>query len=135
MKYVDENGLFDNRLPETQFRKSIATLYKKFNQPEEALKQYLLLTKLEPTVADNYFQAAQIYDSNGRYNEALGFYDKTLKFDKKNVKAHAATGLLLYRAKQINEAKRAKRSCWARTFMRISGLCPFFPQMTKKSTS
>lgn len=106
MKYVDENGLFDNRLPETQFRKSIAALYKKFNQPEEALKQYLLLTKLEPTVADNYFQAAQIYDSNGRYNEALGFYDKTLKFDKKNVKAHAATGLLLYRAKQINEAKR-----------------------------
>lgn len=106
MKHVDEKGIFDNRLPENQFRKSIAVLYKKFNQPEEALKQYLLLTKLEPTVADNYFQAAQIYDANNRHNEAMGFYDKTLKFDKKNVKAHAAMGLLLYRAKQINEAKR-----------------------------
>lgn len=106
LKYVDEKGIFDNRLPENQFRKSIAVLYKKFNQPEEALKQYLLLTKLEPNVADNYFQAAQIYDANNRHNEAMGFYDKTLKLDKKNVKAHAAMGLLLYRSKQINEAKR-----------------------------
>ncbi len=106
LKHVDEKGIFDNRLPENQFRKSIAVLYKKFNQPEEALKQYLLLTKLEPSVADNYFQAAQIYDANNRHNEAMGFYDKTLKLDKKNVKAHAAMGLLLYRAKQINEAKR-----------------------------
>lgn len=107
LKYVDQNGIFDGKqLPEAQFRKSIAGLFLKFGQQEEALKQYLLLTKLEPSVADNYFQVAQIYDSNNRHNEALGFYDKTLKFDKKNVKAHAAMGLLLYRAKQVQEAKR-----------------------------
>ncbi|MBO4545963.1 MAG: tetratricopeptide repeat protein, partial [Treponema sp.] len=58
LKYVDQNGIFDNRLPEQTFRKAIAALYSKFNQQEDALKQYLLLTKLEPTVADNYFQVA-----------------------------------------------------------------------------
>lgn len=105
LKYVDQNGIFDNRLPEAQFRKAIAALYTKFNQQEDALKQYLLLTKLEPTVADNYFQVAKIYDANNHPDMALGFYDKTLRFDKKNVKAHAAMGLLLYRAKQIKEAK------------------------------
>jgi len=106
LKYVDQNGIFDNRLPEQQFRKTIAGLYSKFNQQDDALKQYLLLTKLEPTVADNYFQVAQIYESSSHPEMALGFYDKTLKFDKRNVKAHAAMGLLLYRAKQVNEAKR-----------------------------
>lgn len=107
LKYVDQNGIFDGKqLPEAQFRKSIAGLYLKFGQQEEALKQYLLLTKLEPNIAENYFQVAQIYDSNNRPNEAMGFYDKTLKYDKRNVKAHAAMGLLLYRAKQVKEAKR-----------------------------
>ena len=106
LKYVDQNGIFDNRLPEQQFRKSIAALYTKFNQPQDALKQYLLLTKLEPTVADNYFQVAQIYENSNHPDMALGFYDKTLMYDKRNVKAHAAMGLLLYRAKQVNEAKR-----------------------------
>ena len=106
LKYVDQNGIFDNRLPEQQFRKAIAGLYSKFNQQDDALKQYLLLTKLEPTVADNYFQVAQIYETSSHPEMAMGFYDKTLKYDKRNVKAHAAMGLLLYRAKQVNEAKR-----------------------------
>lgn len=107
LKYVDQNGIFDGKqLPEAQFRKSIAALYSKFGQQEDALKQYLLLTKLEPNVAEHYFQVAQVYDANNRHNEAMGFYDKVLRLDKRNVKAHAAMGLLLYRAKQINEAKR-----------------------------
>lgn len=107
LKYVDQNGIFDGKqLPEAQFRKSLAGLYSKFGQQEEALKQYLLLTKLEPNVAENFFQVAQIYDAKNSHKEAIGFYDKVLKLDKRNVKAHAAMGLLLYRAKQVNEAKR-----------------------------
>ncbi len=107
LKYVDQNGIFDNKLPEQDFRKTIAVLYSKFNQNEDALKQYLLLTKLEPTVADNYFQAAKIYDANSRPDMALGFYSKAIKYDKRNVKAYAAMGLLLYHAKQVKEAKNA----------------------------
>lgn len=106
LKYVDENGLFDARLSEVDFRREIGNLYMKYNQNDNALKQFLLLTKLEPTKADNYFNVAKIYDQKNRPDMALGFYSKTVQFDKKNVKAHAAMGLLLFRAKQIAEAKR-----------------------------
>ncbi len=106
LKYVDQHGIFDNQLPEADFRAEIGSLFLKFNQPDEALKQYLLLTKLKPNVAEYYYNCAKIYDQKGNSSAALGFYDKTLKFDKRHVKAHSAMGLLLFRAKQITEAKK-----------------------------
>ena len=44
LKYVDQHAVFDEKLSELDFRQEMAPLYLKFNQPDEALKQYLLLT-------------------------------------------------------------------------------------------
>lgn len=106
LKYVDQHAVFDENLSELDFRNEIAPLYVKFNQPEEALKQFLLLTKLNPRDAENYFQAAKIYETKSKYEQALNFYAKTVKLNRRHVQAHAAMGLLLFRAKQIAEAKK-----------------------------
>lgn len=106
LKYVDQHAVFDANLSELEFRQEIAPLYTKFNQPDEALKQYLLLTKLNPRDAENFYNVARIYEAKGKSDAALGFYDKTIKLNKRHVKAHAAMGLLLFRAKQLQEAKK-----------------------------
>ncbi|MGN0738901.1 MAG: tetratricopeptide repeat protein [Treponema sp.] len=106
LKYVDQHAVFDANLSELEFRQEIAPLFTKFNQPDEALKQYLLLTKLNPRDAENFYNVARIYESKGKAEAALGFYDKTIKLNKRHVKAHAAMGLLLFRAKQFQEAKK-----------------------------
>lgn len=106
LKYVDQHAVFDANLSELEFRQEIAPLYTKFNQPDEALKQYLLLTKLNPRDAENFYNVARIYETKGKSDAALGFYDKTIKLNKRHVKAHAAMGLLLFRAKQFQEAKK-----------------------------
>ena len=106
LKYVDQHAVFDANLSELEFRQEIAPLYTKFNQPDEALKQYLLLTKLNPRDAENFYNVARIYEAKGKSDAALGFYDKTIKLNKRHVKAHAAMGLLLCRAKQLQEAKK-----------------------------
>ena len=106
LKYVDQHAVFDAKLSELEFRQEIAPLYTKFNQPDEALKQYLLLTKLNPRDAENFYNVARIYETKGKSEAALGFYDKTIKLNKRHVKAHAAMGLLLFRAKQFQEAKK-----------------------------
>lgn len=106
LKYVDQHAVFDANLSELEFRQEIAPLYTKFNQPDEALKQYLLLTKLNPRDAENFYNVARIYETKGKSEAALGFYDKTIKLNKRHVKAHAAMGLLLFRAKQLQEAKK-----------------------------
>lgn len=105
-KFVNQNALFGEGITEVTFRKKIAQLYSRFNQQEDALKEYLLLTKLEPRNADNYYEAGKIFEEKNKSDQALAYYQQTLKYNKRNVKAHAAMGLLLYRAKQFAEAKK-----------------------------
>ncbi len=105
-KHVNENALFGEQLNELDFRKEFAELLLKFNQQNEALKNYILLTKLEPKNAENYFQAGWLYEQQNRYDLALGFMQKAATIDKKHAKAHAEIGLMLYRTKQFSEAKK-----------------------------
>lgn len=105
-KAINENALFDANLPEVQFRKEFSALLMKFGHNDEALRECLLLTKLEPASAENYFNAGRISEQQNKKDIALGFYKKCVAIDKKNEKAHASIGYILFQAKQYNEAKR-----------------------------
>ncbi|MCR4822737.1 MAG: tetratricopeptide repeat protein [Treponema sp.] len=106
-KNVAQHAIFDAQIPEIEFRKQLSQLYLKFNQLEEALKEFLLLTKLEPTNAENFYNCGKIYDQQNNAESALGFYQKAIKFNKKHIKAWSGMGMILFRAKQFNEAKKA----------------------------
>ena len=105
-KNVNENALFGEGLDELNFRREYSQLLLKYNQQNEALKNFLLLTKLDPQNADNFYQVGYIYEQQNRYDLALGFMQKCAMLDKKHAKAHAEIGLMLYRTKQFNEAKK-----------------------------
>ncbi|MBE6351230.1 MAG: tetratricopeptide repeat protein [Spirochaetaceae bacterium] len=105
-KTVNQYAIFDSDIPEIDFRKQIAQLYLRFNQPEEALKEFLLLTKLEPHNAENFFNAGKLFEQRGKSEQALSFYQKTIALNKKHTKAHASLGMMLYRTKQLVEAKK-----------------------------
>ena len=98
-KIVNENALFGTEIEEIPFRQEYASILLKCNQQGEALKNYLLLTKLEPRNAENYFNCGQIYEQQNRYDVALGFMQKAAFLDKKHAKAHAEIGLMMYRTK------------------------------------
>ncbi len=105
-KIVNQRAIFSKAIPENQFRKTIGQLYLKFNHDEEALKEFLLLTKLEPNNAENYYSVGKLFEDRGKGEQALGYYKKTVQLNSKHVKAYAALGLLLFRAKQFPEAKK-----------------------------
>ena len=105
-KTVNQTAIFDQFFSETEFRKQIAQLYFKFNQPEEALKEYLLLTKLEPNNAENFYNAGKIFEQRSKSEQALQYYQKTLSLNKRHVKAHAALGLLLFKGKNYVDARK-----------------------------
>ena len=105
-KTVNEHALFDSTLPEVPFRREFASLLVKYNQNDSAIKEYLLLTKMDPTNADNFFNVARIYEKMNRKDYALTFYRKCLALDQKNAKAHASLGYILFQSKQTNEAKK-----------------------------
>lgn len=105
-KLVNQNAVFDGSIPEADFRKQLSQLLMKFNQLDDALKEFLLLTKLDPTNADNYFMCGKIYEQKNQPEQALGFFKKAIGFNKRHVKAHASLGLALFKSKQLSEAKK-----------------------------
>lgn len=105
-KIVNENALFNGDIPEKEFRKDMAELYTKFNDTQSALKEYLLLTKLDPQNADHCYNAGHIYEITGDLNMAKGFYQKAITIDKRYSKAHTALGAMLFRGKKFSEAKK-----------------------------
>ncbi len=105
LKTVNDIGNFDGIVDEVPFRKKIAELYLKFNQAEEALKEYLLLLKREPENADFYFLIGKIFEDRNRNDKAGGYYKKAVDLDPRNAEAHTRLGLLLYRAKRAPEAR------------------------------
>ncbi len=104
-KKVDETAIFSKTIPEPDFRKTIAQLYLKYNQPEEALKEYLLLIKIEPFQAENYYNAAYLFEQRDNGEQALTYYRKAVETDPKHAAAHAALGLLLFKNKQMADAR------------------------------
>lgn len=105
-KMINENALFGPSLPEVPFRQEFAALQMKFNHNEEALKEYLILTKLDSMNATNFLNAGKIYEQMNRKDLALGFYQRCIKLEPKNAQAHGSLGYILFLAKQYVDAKR-----------------------------
>lgn len=105
LKTVNQIGNFDGLVEEVPFRQKIAELYAKFNQPEEALKEYLLLLKRDPNKAEYYFCVGRIFEDRNRSDKAARYYRKTCELDPRNAEARARLGLLLYRSKRSVEAR------------------------------
>ena len=105
-KMINDNALFGPMLPEVPFRQEFAALQMKFNHTEEALKESLILTKLDAMNAANFLNAGKIYEQMNRKDLALGFYQRCIKLEPKNAQAHGALGHILFLAKQYVEAKR-----------------------------
>jgi tetratricopeptide (TPR) repeat protein len=105
LKTVNQIGNFDGLVDEVPFRKKIAELYLKFNQAEEALKEYLVLLKREPGNAEYYFQVGRIFEDRNRTDKAAQYYKKAVELSPRNGEARARLGLLLYRAKRSVEAR------------------------------
>jgi Tfp pilus assembly protein PilF len=106
LKAVNATALFSKTIPETEFRKTIAQLYLKYNQPEEALKEYLLLIKLEPFQAEHYYNTAVLFEQRDNTDQAMQYYRKAVETDPKHAAAHASLGLLLFRGKQMTDARQ-----------------------------
>jgi tetratricopeptide (TPR) repeat protein len=104
-KTVNQIGVTGRTISESEFRKTMAQLFSKFGQLEEALKEYVLLIKLEPNNADNYYWAGKIFTERNRTDMAQKYLRKAADLSPKDGKIHYELGVMLYKDKKISEAK------------------------------
>jgi tetratricopeptide (TPR) repeat protein len=99
-------GIFDKTYcQEIPFRKEVAELYRRFEQRDEALKEYLLLTQLEPFNPEHYYIAGLLFEERNNNEKAAQYFQKTVDIDKTHSDAHYKLGYLHYRQKKTIEAK------------------------------
>lgn len=105
-KTVNQIGVFEGYTKEEEFRKLMAGLYERFNQSEEALKEYLFLIKLQPKNAQYYLKAGIHFENRNKSNRAMGFYRKAIELNPRLSEPHQRLGYILYRNKKHLEAKK-----------------------------
>lgn len=104
-KLVNQIGKFEGLCREVPFRKQAAELYRKFGQPEEALKEYLLLSKKEPVQADHYVAIGELFEDRQMTDKALHYLQKAVELNPNHAHAHLHLGILIYRKKKLVEAR------------------------------
>lgn len=105
-KLVNDKALFGQGIDEVSFRNEYGKLLLDHHQTNEALKNLILLSKLDPRNAENLYNIGILYKENNRYDLALGFMKKAIAINSRHAKAHAELGLIYYRMKQYAEAKK-----------------------------
>jgi tetratricopeptide (TPR) repeat protein len=103
-KSVSRLGLEGKNIPEIEFRELIAKLYVEFKQSEEALKEYLLLIKVQPENAEYYYNAGTIFSERNRGDLAESYLKKAMSLNPKDSRYYAQLGILLYQNKKLREA-------------------------------
>ncbi|MDR2798376.1 MAG: tetratricopeptide repeat protein [Treponema sp.] len=104
-KFVSQMGVIGRAIPEIEFRQTMAKLFIHCNQPEEAIKEYLLLIKLVPENAEFYYQAGKLFVERNRIDTAKHYFYKAAELNPHDSRVHCELGSLLYKEQKTQEAK------------------------------
>jgi len=101
---VSRLGIGGKNIPETEYRETIAALYAKFHEEEEALKEYILLIKLHPENPEYYFLAGKLFSNRNQGNLAEQYFRKAISLNHREGRYHLELGMLYYLSKRLKEA-------------------------------
>jgi tetratricopeptide (TPR) repeat protein len=106
LKTVNQLGVEGKNIPELDFRQLLAKLFLQNDQLEDALREYLLLTKLAPKQADFHYWAGRLYSSLDDTDMAIRYLNYAATLSPNDGKIHGELGAMLYKEKKNFEAKQ-----------------------------
>lgn len=102
---INELATFGSGCPEPEFRRLAGELYERLGHSEEALKEHLMLVRLEPDEAEHYYNAGRLFEERKPPEFVAGYYQKALELDGGHAGAHFRLGVILFRKNLSSEAK------------------------------
>lgn len=104
-KQVLKIGKFGGKVKEEAVRSRLAKIYLQNKSLEEAKKEFLILTKLDPSNADNFYQVGLLFENAGLSEKAHPYYKQAVKANANHADAHFHLGVIEYNLSNISEAK------------------------------
>ncbi len=102
---INKAGRFGEHATEAAFRRAAARLYRENGRLDEALKEHLLLARMEPQAVEHYLSCGELFEQRNSSDKALKCYMKAARLDESNATAHARLGHLLYRENRKADAR------------------------------
>lgn len=99
-------GRFDDKIREKHVRSVLAKLYREKKAFEEAKKEYLLLTKIDPANYENFFELGIISYNMGQMEKAIAFFKKSASLNSKHDQSFFYLGQIFFRNGAYADAKQ-----------------------------
>jgi len=106
-KYITNLGRFTALATERKVRERLAEEYRKAGLVDEAQKEYILLSKLEPNNFEHFFHIARLFEERNYTDSALTNYKKAVSLNPNHAPSHHRMGVIFFRKQLLNEAKKA----------------------------
>ncbi len=99
-------GRFDDKINEVYIRTTLASIYKERKALEEARKEYLLLTKLDPANFENFYEMGIITYNMGQLDKATNYFKKSASLNLKHDMSFFYLGQIYYKNGVSADAKQ-----------------------------
>jgi len=106
-RFISNTGKYTNIATEKKVRERLANEYLKLGQIDEAQKEFILLSKIEPNNYETYFHIANLFEERDYTDSALSNYQKVLAINPKHALSYMRIGVILIKKQQLSEAKKA----------------------------
>ena len=106
-KKVLRLGRFSNHLKEEMVRSRLGKLHLQLNNLNEAKKEFLILTKLDPTNSDNFYQVGILFESAEIFDKALSYFKQAIKVNPAHANALLHKGIIYFQQGNMLEARNA----------------------------
>jgi tetratricopeptide (TPR) repeat protein len=97
---------FDDKVNEVNVRSKLARIFRERNAVEDAKKEYLILTKIDPLNYENFFQLGMMLFDSGAIDRSAAYFKKSIANNNRHDMSYYYLGQVLYRNASYNEAKQ-----------------------------
>ncbi len=104
-KYVIKLGIFSKELSEAGVRKRLAAIYKKFNQLDEAQKEYIMISNLEPDNFDVLFGIGELFYKRNLVENAVAYFQKSVRLNPQHSESHYYLGIIYFNTGKFQESQ------------------------------
>jgi len=105
-KSSDKIGVYTKNMKETDLREKLAELYMRFDNDDEAIKEYALLLKKYPNNNVYSFKIGELFEKKNDREQAIKYYVYSLKQKSNYPPAMTNLGVLLCDTKKFTEAEK-----------------------------
>ncbi len=99
-------GKFDDKVNEAAIRAKLAKIFLERNALDDAKKEYLILTKIDPDNFENYYQLGVMFFNANNNDKAAAYLKKSVSCNNKYGQSYYYLGQIYYRMGNHQEAKQ-----------------------------